>query len=82
MDAPMLTDREIGKRLSDARSVLLRSYRAAFGKGRRDGNRMYSDDGRLALEWRVRMYPNLPESYENQQTSRGTVVCIEIPEAR
>lgn len=32
-----------------------------------------SGDGKVVLEWSLRPFPDQPESYENQQTNRGTV---------
>lgn len=37
--------------------------------------RLVSKCGLFALIWQVRERPDLPESYGNQQTSKGTVHC-------
>ncbi|MGB3203581.1 MAG: hypothetical protein WBB28_01195 [Crinalium sp.] len=37
---------------------------------------LISADGGLTLEWRLREDPNKPESYHNQQTSRGVVLLF------
>lgn len=68
------------QRLMQARYVLRDDHRKLFRKRRFQFSkkRMVSDDGKLALQWRVRHSPNEPISYHNQQTSRGTVVCINI----
>jgi len=63
------------KRLQEARSVL--TDRRRFGKGRFDfaGRRLIGSNG-LALQWRTRMEPDQPESYRNQQTTRGCVILV------
>ena len=38
-----------------------------------ENKRLYSTDGKLYLQWRLRDRPDLPDSYKNQQTSVGTV---------
>ena len=70
---------DLRKRLQDAKSVLTREYAKRFGKGRFDfhGKRLVGENG-LILQWLTRMYPDQPISYRNQQTNRGTVVCLEI----
>ena len=63
------------KRLGEARSVLCRETAKLFHPGRFDfeGQCLHSNNGKRRLQWRVRADLNLPESYENQQTNRGTV---------
>ena len=70
--------KELRKRLQEARSALTPELSKRFGKGRFDfaGRRLVGDNG-LLLEWRTRCHPAKPESYENQQTTRGCVVCLE-----
>ena len=41
-----------------------------------ENKRLVSDSGRFALQWRIRLHPDQPESYENQQTNCGTVVFV------
>lgn len=65
-------------RLRETVSVLRKDRYAKFfqGKDQRfdfEAKRLYGACG-FYLQWQVRYYPNLPESYENQQTSVGTVV--------
>jgi hypothetical protein len=36
--------------------------------------RFIHKDGKTILQWQVRQWPDEPESYENQQTSLGTVL--------
>ena len=43
-----------------------------------ENKRLVSDSGRFSLQWRVRLHPDQPESYENQQTNCGTVVFVEL----
>ncbi len=40
--------------------------------------RIVSDDGRYALQWKLRHNPDEPESYDNQQTSVGCVEVVEL----
>jgi hypothetical protein len=63
-------------RLLAAKSVLTNVCRRDFGKGNFDFDRkrLVSQCGTWALQWQTRLYPNEPESYENQQTSVGSVV--------
>ena len=65
-------------RLRETVSVLRKDRYAKFfqGKDQRfafDEKRLYGASG-FYLQWQVRCYPDQPESYENQQTSVGTVV--------
>jgi hypothetical protein len=70
--------KELLNRLQEARSVLTAAVSKQFGKGRFDfpGRRLVGENG-IVLQWRTRCYPDKPESYENQQTTRGCVVCLE-----
>jgi hypothetical protein len=63
--------------LQEARSCLSAFYARRFGKGRFDfpGRRLVGENG-LMLQWRTRQNPDEPESHENQQTTRGCVVCL------
>lgn len=40
--------------------------------------RIVSDDGRYALQWKLRPNPDEPISYNNQQTSVGCVEVVEV----
>ena len=65
------------KRLQEAKSCLCREYLNGFGKGRfAFANRRLIGDNGLVLEWRTRRFPDRPESYNNQQTSRGSVFIV------
>jgi len=65
------------KRLQAARACLTAEVSRLFGKGRFDfTNRRLIGGNGLTLQWFVRCYPNLPESYRNPQTNCGTVVCL------
>lgn len=68
------------KELKEARSCLVRELRAKFHPGRMclEEKRLYSDNGEYVLEWRTREYPDAPESYDNQQNSRGVVLCLKV----
>ncbi len=64
------------KRLNDARVVLRRDFKKLFRPGRfvEAEKALYSENGEYKLQWQLREFPEQPESYENQQTSRGTVL--------
>ena len=65
--------RELLAELLSQRSLLVRDYWLRFKAYRFDfdGKRIIGDG--FALQWKTRRQPNQPESYENQQTSRGVV---------
>jgi len=67
-------------RLMGAKAVLDRGVALLFSKITFDfeNKRLISDSGRFALQWRIRLHPDQPESYENQQTNCGTVVFTQI----
>ena len=61
-------------RLKEAKSVLSREIFKAFGKGTFDfQNRRLVGDNGYELQWSLRANPDMPESYDNQQTSVGSV---------
>jgi len=67
---------KLKKRLMEAKSMLNNEARKLFKNSKFDfENEKLIGDG-YSLQWRVREDPNKPESYENQQTSVGTVVII------
>lgn len=63
------------KRLLEARSCLVKKLRREFTPYTFDveHKRLLSKSGLYALQWAIRTYPDQPESYENQQTTRGAV---------
>jgi len=68
----------LGRRLSAARAVLFSNLRKAFGPEGRfdfDGKRILGNNG-LVLQWQTRYKPDEPESYYNQQTNVGIVICV------
>ena len=67
-------------RLMSAKAVLDRGMALLFSDNTFDfeNKRLVSDSGRFALQWRIRLHPDEPESYENQQTNCGTVVFVEL----
>ena len=67
-------------RLLGAKAVLDRGIALLFSKNTLDfeNKRLISDSGRFALQWRIRLHPDQPESYENQQTNCGTVVFMQL----
>ena len=69
--------KQLRQRLMEARAVLVREIREGFGKGKFDFERkqLVGENG-CVLQWLVREYPDQPVSYQNQQTSRGSVVCL------
>lgn len=87
----MISDQEISARtiganksalrreLNGAVSLLLDKYRVHF-RARRfdfDAKRLYGADG-YYLQWATRAFPDMPESYNNQQCSRGVVFLLKI----
>ena len=69
--------KQIKARLTEAKIVLTDALRRHFQNPKFDEKtkRLIGDNG-YALEWRVRTHPDLPISYDNQQTNRGAVVVI------
>lgn len=70
------------ERLAETVSVLRDDLRKAFGRGERfdfEAKRLYPAHGRFYLQWRVRLDPDAPESYENQQTNCGVVTYETLP---
>lgn len=69
------------KRLQVARGVLIGHFNRQFGRGRFDfANKHLIGDNGLFLQWQTRYYPDQPESYRNQQTSRGVVSLARSPQ--
>lgn len=70
-------------RLNSAKSCLLKEYKLALRNAKFDfkNKRLRSKCGRYELQWQLRLYPYLPESYENQQTTQGCVVLNQITQA-
>ena len=69
--------KQIKARLNEARNVLVAALRKHFQNPKFDEEtkRLIGDNG-YVLEWRVRTHPDLPISYDNQQTNRGAVVVV------
>ena len=65
----MMMDDEVKQRFTP-----IKSCRFDFEK-----KRLYSIDGIIYLQWRVRPEPDEPISYYNQQTNRGSV-SLELTE--
>ena len=67
-------------RLMSAKSLLDRGMALLFSENTFDfeNKRLVSDSGRFSLQWRIRLHPDQPESYDNQQTNCGTVVFVEL----
>lgn len=62
------------KRLNGAKNVLSVEYRTMFKNPRFDRKEKHLYGGKgYYLQWSVRLQPAQPISYENQQTSIGTV---------
>ena len=72
--------KQLTRRLLDARYCLKDEYRKLFKKKKVDFKHksMLSDCGKYVLIWRIREYPDEPESYNNQQTSNGTVALFKV----
>lgn len=69
--------KHLKQRLHEAKAVLPSSIGKTFGKGTFDFEKkqLIGENGYI-LQWRVRLHPELYDSYQNQQTSRGTVVVL------
>ena len=67
-------------RLRSTRSCLWKVWRREFTpcKFDRVNKRLVSSSGKFALQWQVRERPDLPPSYNNQQTSQGFVHMITL----
>ena len=64
------------KYLMEARYDLIKSLRLKFNNARYDfNNKRLIGDGYI-LQWQLRSDPTQPESYRNQQTSKGNIVLI------
>ena len=72
--------KKLRARLMGAKAVLDRGMALLFSNNTFDfeNKRLLSDSGRFSLQWRTRLHPDQPESYENQQTTSGTVVFVEL----
>ncbi len=70
-------------RLMETKKVLHDYLDQYFTKNTFDfeNKRLVSDNDKLYLQWRLRLHPDQLESYENQQTSTGTVVIV-IPDLK
>lgn len=68
------------KRLMEARSLLVKPLRVEFSKYTFDfeHKRFISSSGEYILQWQLRCYPHMPESYENQQTNTGNVYVARV----
>ena len=71
---------KLRSRLMGAKAVLDRGLALLFSDNTFDfeNKRLLSDSGRFTLQWRIRLHPDQPEGYENQQTNCGTVVFVEL----
>ena len=78
------TRKLLKQRLREAYAVLTAGYKKKFTQFRFEfeNNRVLSDDGTIALQWRLRAHPDQPPSYNNQQTSRGLVFVVNVDNAR
>ena len=72
--------KQLTRRLLETRYCLKKEYRKLFTKKKVDFKHksMLSDNGKFVLIWRIREYPDEPESYNNQQTSNGTVALFKV----
>ena len=70
------------RRLTESIQVLVSRVRPRFREYQYDFERkclVGTAGGKpngFRLEWRIRHWPELPESYGNQQTTTGTVICV------
>lgn len=71
---------QLRKRLNSARSCLKREYKLVMKNAlyRFREKRLVSRCGGYELKWQTRSEPNLPVSYDNQQTTVGCVVFNRI----
>lgn len=69
-------------RLNEARALLPTKQRRTFGKGTFDPvARTLTGDNGVILQWKLRQHADSPESYQNQQTSRGLVTVLQVRRA-
>ena len=68
------------KRLNEAKSCLTTEFKHIFGATVYDfeNKRIISQDGRYALQWKVREFPDKPTGYRNQQTNCGSVFVVKL----
>lgn len=68
--------KRLKQRLLEARAVLSKNMAVYFKKYTYsfEDKCIISECGRFKLQWKLRERPHEPESYANQQTSRGTVM--------
>jgi hypothetical protein len=74
-------DRErLRQRLLSAKSCLTGAVQLHYGPWSFNfqAKRLVSKNRKFALQWQVRKYPDMPVSYENQQTNIGTVTFKEV----
>ena len=72
--------KKLRARLMGAKAVLDRGMALLFSENAFDfeNKRLVSDSSKFSLQWRIRLHPDQPEGYENQQTNCGTVVFVEL----
>lgn len=72
--------KRLKQHLLENKGYFLKKYRDRFRKYRFDfaSRRLFSADGTLFLEWRLRPQPDQPVSYDNQQTSQGCVLLFQV----
>ena len=72
--------KELRKRLMESKSLLTDEFRTIFGgiKFEPEKKRFISKDGKFALQWTTRRFPDKPVSSDNQQTSIGCVTVREL----
>lgn len=64
------------KRLNEAKACLNNEGKKLFQSCTYDFENKRLVGNGAVLQWRVRRYPDQPESYENQQTSVGVVFIL------
>ena len=69
---------EVKRRLMEAKSVLNKDGRQKFKRPTFNFEAKQLIGDGYALQWEIRRWPELPVSYENQQTSVGYVEIIKI----
>ena len=68
--------KKLKKRLLEAKSVLTAEYKPKFTNAEFNfEDKKLIGDG-YTLQWQIRLQPNKPESFINQQTSIGTVIIL------
>ncbi len=72
--------KQLKVRLNEAKAALPEHQRNFFRHAKYvfEEQRLYSEDGKWALQWKLRRQPDMPISAKNPQAKRGDVELIKI----